>query len=62
VYAIAPLAVLHFWWMVKADVTEPAIYAVILAFLLGYRVFAKLRDTRRRARRAPSRPAVQAGT
>jgi methionine sulfoxide reductase heme-binding subunit len=41
IYAIAPLAVLHFWWMVKRDVTEPAIYAVIVALLLGYRIKAK---------------------
>ncbi len=53
VYVIAPLGVLHFWWMVKRDVTEPAIYALILAVLLGYRVVAKLEDRRRRARAAP---------
>jgi sulfoxide reductase heme-binding subunit YedZ len=57
VYVIAPLGVLHFWWMVKADVTEPAIYAVILAVLLGYRVAARRREasraqTPRRAERA----------
>ena len=38
VYLIAPMGVLHFWWMVKRDVTEPAIYAAVLAVLLGYRV------------------------
>jgi sulfoxide reductase heme-binding subunit YedZ len=53
VYVIAPLGVLHFWWMVKRDITEPAIYALILTALLGYRVAAKLKDRRRRARRAP---------
>ncbi|HLB13590.1 MAG TPA: protein-methionine-sulfoxide reductase heme-binding subunit MsrQ [Burkholderiales bacterium] len=53
VYVIAPLGVLHFWWMVKRDITEPAIYALILAVLLGYRVVAKLKDRRRRARPAP---------
>jgi sulfoxide reductase heme-binding subunit YedZ len=49
VYVIAPLGVLHFWWMVKADLTEPALYAAILAVLLGYRIVAKLKDSRRRA-------------
>lgn len=44
VYLIAPLGVLHFWWMVKADVTQPAIYAAILAVLLGYRVTVRLRE------------------
>ncbi len=43
VYVIAPLGVLHFWWMVKADVTEPAVYALILAVLLGYRAASTLR-------------------
>jgi sulfoxide reductase heme-binding subunit YedZ len=47
VYLIAPLGVLHFWWMVKADVTQPAIYAAILAVLLGYRVVARLRERQR---------------
>jgi methionine sulfoxide reductase heme-binding subunit len=42
VYLIAPLGVLHFWWMVKKDVSEPALYAAIVAALLGYRCFAKL--------------------
>jgi methionine sulfoxide reductase heme-binding subunit len=51
VYAIGVLAVLHFWWLVKADVREPAIYAAILAVLLGARV---IRAWRRRAPRRPS--------
>ena len=58
VYLIAPLGVLHFWWMVKKDVTEPAIYAVILAALLGYRLAVKLAG---RMRAAPAgRPSVNA--
>jgi methionine sulfoxide reductase heme-binding subunit len=60
VYVIAPLGVLHFWWMVKKDVTEPAIYAAVLAVLLGYRLVAKLTGRRRRARRLPRGPAVEA--
>ncbi|MCU0804536.1 MAG: sulfoxide reductase heme-binding subunit YedZ [Burkholderiales bacterium] len=40
VYPIAVLGVVHFWMMVKRDVTEPAIYAAVLAVLLGYRVIA----------------------
>ena len=58
VYVIAPLGVLHFWWMVKRDITEPAIYALVLAVLLGYRVAAKLKDRRRRAKPA-LRPVAQ---
>ena len=46
VYVIAPLGVLHFWWMVKSDVSEPAIYAVILALLLGYRALRRAVERR----------------
>ena len=39
VYVIAPLGVLHFWWMVKRDLTEPVIYALLLSALLGFRLY-----------------------
>ena len=39
VYLIAILAVTHYWWQVKQDILEPLIYAVILAVLLGYRIW-----------------------
>jgi sulfoxide reductase heme-binding subunit YedZ len=38
VYVIAILGVMHFWWLVKADVREPAVYAALLTLLLGYRL------------------------
>jgi sulfoxide reductase heme-binding subunit YedZ len=41
VYLISILAVIHFWWMVKLDVTEPAIYSGILAILLTERLYRK---------------------
>lgn len=41
VYVIAVLAVLHFLWLVKADLLEPLVYAVLLALLLGYRVWRR---------------------
>jgi methionine sulfoxide reductase heme-binding subunit len=34
VYPAALAGVLHFWWLVKADVREPFIYAAILAILM----------------------------
>ncbi len=43
VYVIAILGVWHFYWLVKKDVTEPLIYAAIVAFLLGYRYWRHLR-------------------
>lgn len=42
IYLIAALAVLHFWWLVKSDIREPALYAGILAALLGWRLAKKL--------------------
>ena len=39
VYVIAILAILHFWWLVKKDVTEPFYYAAALAILLGIRLY-----------------------
>ena len=39
VYAIGVLAVLHFWWLVKSDIREPALYAGILTVLLGWRAW-----------------------
>lgn len=38
IYPIAFLGVLHYWWLVKRDVTKPVIYAVILFLLLSYRL------------------------
>lgn len=40
VYLIAPLAVLHFWWHKagKNDLAEPAIYALVVALLLAWRL------------------------
>ena len=51
VYVVGVLAVLHFWWLVKSDVREPALYAAILATLLGWRLVKALRDRRATLRR-----------
>ncbi len=48
VYLAAILVCWHFWWQVKKDVTEPAIYAGILAVLLGIRLWRELKQRRRR--------------
>lgn len=44
VYVIAIIGVIHFWWLVKSDISEPLIYALVLALLLGVRVFWALRE------------------
>jgi sulfoxide reductase heme-binding subunit YedZ len=46
VYAAGVLAVLHFWWLVKSDIREPALYAAILATLLGWRAWKWLAKRR----------------
>jgi len=46
VYLIAILAVVHYWWLVKRDLTQPVIYALVFAVLLGLRVIWKLRAAR----------------
>ncbi len=37
-YLAAGAAVVHYWWLVKSDVTEPRYYAAALAVLLGARL------------------------
>ncbi|HSI38197.1 MAG TPA: protein-methionine-sulfoxide reductase heme-binding subunit MsrQ [Methylotenera sp.] len=41
VYLVAILAVIHFLWLVKKDITEPLLYAMILFVLLGIRIYYK---------------------
>jgi sulfoxide reductase heme-binding subunit YedZ len=45
VYLVAPLVILHFYWMRagKQNFTDVAMYALILAVLLGWRIRRKLR-------------------
>ncbi len=50
VYLIAILGVLHFWWLVKKDVTEPLYYAFTLAVLLGIRLYYKQKSKPRVAK------------
>jgi methionine sulfoxide reductase heme-binding subunit len=38
VYVIAILAVVHYWWQVKLDVSDPLLYVVLLAGLFGARL------------------------
>ena len=34
VYVIGLLVLLHYWWLVKKDVTEPVIYSMVFAGLM----------------------------
>ncbi len=38
IYVIAICGVLHFLWLVKADIRRPSMYIGLLAILLGYRL------------------------
>ena len=46
IYVIALLGVLHFIWLVKADLLEPLIYLIILLLLLAYRLLYSWKKTR----------------
>lgn len=48
VYLIAILGVVHFLWLVKKDIREPMLYAVILALLLAIRIYYKLSSIKSR--------------
>ncbi len=57
VYAVALLAILHFFWMraAKQDFDEVAVYAAIVAALLGWRLWRRLRPVLRRGADAQGR-------
>ena len=38
VYGIAILVTVHFWWQAEGDYLEPALYTLVLAALLGFRL------------------------
>ena len=39
VYLITAAGVVHFWWLVKKDITEPLIFALVLVLSLAVRQF-----------------------
>ena len=53
VYAVGVLAVVHYAWLVKADLREPLAWAAAVAVLLGLRLAWRWRARRRDAARAP---------
>ncbi len=48
VYVVGLLGVWHYWWQGKKDANDAQIYAVILAVLLGFRIWWKLRQKKAR--------------
>jgi methionine sulfoxide reductase heme-binding subunit len=43
VYLIAVLGVLHYWWLVKKDITEPVLFAALLGLLFLLRAIYRAR-------------------
>lgn len=50
VYVVGILGVWHYWWQVKQDIREPLVYALVLAFLLGFRFWRRFATSRSRPR------------
>jgi sulfoxide reductase heme-binding subunit YedZ len=50
-YVIAILGVIHFWMIVKSDVFYPAMFGLMVTFLLGYRLVASLKPAPAKARK-----------
>ncbi len=46
VYVTGIAGVVHYWWLVKADISRPETYAAIVALLLGVRVYYRLKKSR----------------
>ncbi len=55
VYIAAAAGVLHFYWLVKADIRRPVQYGFVLALVLGYRLFASVSTG---IRRSPTRSSI----
>jgi methionine sulfoxide reductase heme-binding subunit len=52
IYFSATAGVIHFWWLVKKDISRPEKYALVLALLLLFRIFLWLLPSFRKPRRA----------
>jgi methionine sulfoxide reductase heme-binding subunit len=53
VYGTGVLVVVHYWWLVKADVSRPAAYGAVVAVLLGARLYWARARTARATQPAP---------
>ena len=54
IYVIGSLGVLHYWWLVKKDLTQPLIYGLVLVTLLSLRLpFIATRLSKLRLRLKP---------
>ncbi|MEJ5369869.1 MAG: protein-methionine-sulfoxide reductase heme-binding subunit MsrQ [Bryobacteraceae bacterium] len=58
IYPAAAAGVVHFWWLVKSDIREPALYGAVLAALLAARLVWRKTQTPAGAA-APARPSAE---
>ncbi len=58
VYVSSCAGALHYWWLVKADVSRPLTYAAVIAVLLGFRLY----KARAKASAPVRAPAVRPST
>jgi sulfoxide reductase heme-binding subunit YedZ len=58
IYLLSALGVTHFWWLVKKDITEPFIFAVLLAALFIIRLLYLLKEQRSASSSSASRSQV----
>src|SRR5215510_6675309 len=58
VYVTGVAGVVHYWWLVKADIQRPMIYGAIVALLLGVRLYYRTRKTTARPSASPSASAL----
>ena len=49
IYLTGILGVIHYWWLVKADIRKPERYAIVLSILLFYRAGTWAYESRKRA-------------
>jgi len=56
IYLVAALAVLHYWKMLKHEYRQPLLYALLLALLLGWRLWRYTRRRREDRARSNSGP------
>ena len=62
IYVSAIAGVIHYWWLVKADVRKPQYYAIVLILLLGYRLLAAQRKKTAAPARVPAPSRTQTAT
>jgi methionine sulfoxide reductase heme-binding subunit len=59
IYFSAMAGVIHYWWLVKADIHKPLEYAAILTILLGYRIAVWARPKLNAKRKSLPEPRVE---